>query len=153
MLVLLTHVSDSEPCVLLAPPSSKALAICLYFSIDSLPHQYFQLNIQDSSLNFDAIAAVEPSLRLFHFFIPLHCCCCSVTKLCPTLCDPLDCSPPGSSVSSVHGVFPGMSTGVVCHFLLQRIFLDERTNPCLLLWQAYSLPLSHLGSPSLHCRL
>ena len=25
-------------------------------------------------------------------------CCCSVTKLCPTLCDPMDCSIPGSSV-------------------------------------------------------
>ena len=25
-----------------------------------------------------------------------------VTKSCPTLCDPMDCSPPGSSV---HGVF------------------------------------------------
>ena len=24
--------------------------------------------------------------------------CCLVTKSCPTLCDPLDCSPPGSSV-------------------------------------------------------
>ena len=23
--------------------------------------------------------------------------CCSVTKLCLTLCDPMDCSPPGSS--------------------------------------------------------
>ena len=29
------------------------------------------------------------------------CCCCLVTKLCPILCDPLDCSPPGSSV---HGI-------------------------------------------------
>jgi len=27
--------------------------------------------------------------------------CCSVTKWCPTLCDPLDYSPPGSSV---HGI-------------------------------------------------
>jgi len=26
---------------------------------------------------------------------------CSVTQLCPTLCDPMDCSPPGSSV---HGI-------------------------------------------------
>ena len=26
------------------------------------------------------------------------CCCCLVTKSCPTLCDPLDCSRPGSSV-------------------------------------------------------
>ena len=25
-------------------------------------------------------------------------CCCSVAKLCPTLCDPMDCSTPGSSV-------------------------------------------------------
>ena len=28
-------------------------------------------------------------------------CCGLVTKLCPTLCDPMDCSPPGSSV---HGI-------------------------------------------------
>ena len=28
-------------------------------------------------------------------------CCCSVAKSCPTLCDPMDCSPPGSPV---HGI-------------------------------------------------
>ena len=28
--------------------------------------------------------------------------CCSVTKSCPTLSDPMDCSPPGSSL---HGIF------------------------------------------------
>ena len=28
-------------------------------------------------------------------------CYCSVTNSCPTLCDPMDCSPPGSSV---HGI-------------------------------------------------
>ena len=26
------------------------------------------------------------------------CCCCSVTKLCPTLCNPMDCSTPGFPV-------------------------------------------------------
>ena len=26
---------------------------------------------------------------------------CLVTQLCPTLCDPMDCSPPGSSVNGV----------------------------------------------------
>ena len=31
---------------------------------------------------------------------------------CPTLCNPIDGSPPGSSV-------PGKNTGVGCHFLLQ----------------------------------
>ena len=29
-------------------------------------------------------------------------CCCLVAKSCPTHCDPVDCSPPGSSV---HGIF------------------------------------------------
>ena len=29
------------------------------------------------------------------------CCCCSVATSCPMLCDPMDCSPPGSSV---HGI-------------------------------------------------
>ena len=33
--------------------------------------------------------------------------------------DPMDCSPPGSSI---HGIFPGKNTGVGCHFLLQGIF-------------------------------
>ena len=27
--------------------------------------------------------------------------CCLVTKLCPTLCDPMDCSQPGSSVCGI----------------------------------------------------
>ena len=29
-------------------------------------------------------------------------CVCSVAQSCPTLCDPMDCNPPGSSV---HGIF------------------------------------------------
>ena len=28
-------------------------------------------------------------------------CHCSVTKLCPTLCNPMDCSPPGSSIQGI----------------------------------------------------
>ena len=28
-------------------------------------------------------------------------CCCLVTKLCPTLCNPMDCSLPGSSVPEI----------------------------------------------------
>ena len=34
---------------------------------------------------------------------------CLVAQSCLTLCDPMDCSPPGSSV---HGDFPGKNTGV-----------------------------------------
>ena len=39
-----------------------------------------------------------------------------VTQSCLTLCDPMDCSPAGSSV---HGIFPGKNTRVGCHFPLQ----------------------------------
>ena len=48
--------------------------------------------------------------------------------------------------------FPGKTTGVGCHFLLQGIFLTHGLNPhllCLLHWQVDSLLLSHLGSLSL----
>ena len=42
--------------------------------------------------------------------------------------------------------FPGKNTGVCCHFPLQVIFLDQRSNQCLLHWQGDSLPLSHQAS-------
>ena len=44
---------------------------------------------------------------------------------------------------------PDNSTGMSCHFLLQGIFLTQRSNLhllLLLLCQVGSLPLSHLGS-------
>ena len=49
--------------------------------------------------------------------------------------------------------FPGKNTGVGCHFLLQGIFLTQGSNLSLLHllhWQAGSLPLCHLGSPSIY---
>ena len=52
--------------------------------------------------------------------------CCLVTKSCPALHDPMDCSLPGSSV---HGVFIGKNTGMGCYFLLQRIFLTQKLTP------------------------
>ena len=64
-------------------------------------------------------------------------CACPITELCLTLCDPRDCSPPGSSV---RGDFPGKNTGVGCHFLLQEIFLTQGSNLRLLHWQVGSLP-------------
>ena len=52
-----------------------------------------------------------------------------VTQSCLTLCNSVDCSPPGSSI---RGIFPGKSTGVGCHFLLQGIFPTQGSNPGLL---------------------
>ena len=37
-------------------------------------------------------------LSRFYCWTSVHCCCCSVAKPCPTLCDPMDCSTPGFPV-------------------------------------------------------
>ena len=66
---------------------------------------------------------------------------------CPTLCEPMDCSPPDSSI---HRDSPGKNTGVDCHAFLQGIFPTQGLKPrllCLLHWQAGSLPLMPPGKP------
>ena len=68
-----------------------------------------------------------------------------VTQSYPTVGDPMDCSPPGSSV---HGVSPGKNTGEgCCHELLQGIFPAQGSNLGLphCRWILYHL--SHQGSP------
>ena len=62
---------------------------------------------------------------------------CLVTQLCLTLCNPMDCSLPGSSV---HGDSPGKNTGVGCHSPLQGIFPTQGTKPQSPALQADSLP-------------
>ena len=88
------------------------------------------------------------------FRISVHLCCCNkmsqigwlmhgyfVLESCLTLCGPIDCSPPGSSV---YGDSPGKNTGVVCHALFQGIFPTQGWNQCLLHllhWEMGSLPI------------
>ena len=59
-------------------------------------------------------------------------------QLCPTLCDPIDYSLPGSVCPWDS---PGKSTGVGCHALLQGIFTIQGSNSHLLHWQVGSLQL------------
>ena len=66
-----------------------------------------------------------------------------VIQSCPTLCDPMDCSPPGSSCSRDSS---GKNTGVGCHFLLQGIFPTQGSNPGLPHWRQILYWLSHQGS-------
>ena len=49
-----------------------------------------------------------------------------VAQSCSTLCDPVDCSPPGSSWQWDS---PGKSTGVGCQFLLQGNLSDTGIKP------------------------
>ena len=65
----------------------------------------------------------------WHCLSSQHACVCAKSlQSCPTLCNSLDCSPPGSSV---HGDSPGKNTEVGCHALLQKIFLTQGSNLCL----------------------
>ena len=70
------------------------------------------------------------------------CAACLVAQSCPTLCDPMYCSSPGSSVL---GGSPGKNTGVGCHALLQGIFLTQGLNPGLTCGRRILYCLSHQG--------
>ena len=65
---------------------------------------------------------------------------CLVAQLCPTLCDPMDCSPPGDS--------PGKNTGVGCHDLLQGVFPTQGWNPgflnCRLIAEPPGKPINNM---------
>ena len=69
---------------------------------------------------------------------------CLVTQSCLTLCNPTDCSLPGSSV---HRDSPGKNTGVGCHALLQGIFPAQGRFWTLMHCRQILDPLSHQGSP------
>ena len=70
-----------------------------------------------------------------------------------TLCDPMNCSLPGSFV---HGDSPGKNAGVGCHALLQEIFallqgifLTQGLNPGVLHCRWILYHLSHQRSPGI----
>ena len=69
---------------------------------------------------------------------------CLLAQSCPTLCNPTECSTPGSSV---HGDPQGKNTGVGCHTFLWGIFPTQGLDPGLLhcRWSLYQL--SHKESP------
>ena len=57
-------------------------------------HGVFQARVLEwVAIAFSSIYIYSPMFSSFS--------CCLITKLCPTLCNPMDCSPPGSSV---HGI-------------------------------------------------
>ena len=70
------------------------------------------------------------------------------TQSCPTLCDPVDCSPPARLLCPWNS--PDKNTGVGCHLLLPGVFPTQRSNSQLLgllHWRADSLPLAPPGKP------
>ena len=59
-------------------------------------------------------ATTSPCVLKWKKGLGTSCYRCLVAQWCPTLCDPMDCSPPGSSV---HGISQARVPGVSCHFL------------------------------------
>ena len=55
----------------------------------------------------------------------IGCCCYLIVKSCLTLCDPMDCSPPGFSV---RGIFQ-VRILECCHFLLWENLPDPEMEP------------------------
>ena len=77
--------------------------------------------------------------------VALMCCVlCLVAQSCPTFCDPMGCSPPGSSI---YRDSPDKNTGVSCHTLLPGIFPIQGLNPSLPYCRWILYHLSHQGSP------
>ena len=88
------------------------------------------------------------SLKTFKFF--LHILKCSVvTQSCPTLCDPMDCSPPGSSV---HGILQArilewvaISSFRGCSRPRDRTWAFRITGRCFTLWATKEAPYIFLN--------
>ena len=70
-------------------------------------------------------------------------CRCLVTKSFPTLCYPMDCSPPGSPV---HGIFR-QEQWCALPFPSLGDLPNSGIKPTSPAWHVVSLPLSHLGCP------
>ena len=114
-----------------------------HFSCTCWPFKY--LLWENICLGHFLVSKLDYLFFVLFFTIELYCCVLYlVTQLCPTLCDPMDCSPPGSFV---HGDSPGKNTGVGCHALLQGIFPTQGLNPGLLHCGQLLYHLSHKGSP------
>ena len=71
---------------------------------------------------------------------------CSVGLLCPTLCNPMDCNPSGSSV---RGDSPGKNTVVGCHAFLQGNLPSSGSKPRSPILQVDSLLSEAPGKPLL----
>ena len=97
-------------------------------------HYFKKCSLQQLLLLFTS----DPGIA-FNWHVSL---CVSVTQSCPTLCNPMDCSPPGSSVQNS----PGRNTGEGRLSLFQQIFLIQRSNPGLLHCRQILYHLSHQGS-------
>ena len=84
------------------------LFVCLFI--------YFAVRLYDFLVYFGYQLFIR--YMVYRYFLPSHAAATAKSlQSCPTLCDPIDGSPPGSRPWDS----PGKNNGVGCHFLLQRM--------------------------------
>ena len=127
----MTHLHQNDPGKLVVnTPTTGFLESAFLKSSLVNPYTYWSLKISHSNAHFC------PNFRLsfFFFFLPAAAAAAKSLQLCPTLCDPMDCSPPGSSI---RGIFQArvLEWGAIAFsiFLPTLFFLKD-------LFASWSLP-------------
>ena len=129
--------------------ASRLRSLCIQQAASLTPH----MNLMQMCLDPMSSPATAPShlgvpwlaLAKLAPQSPLRLMCVHlVAQSCLILCDPMDCSLPGSSV---HGDYSGKNTGVGCHALLQGIFPIQGSNSGLPHCRQILYHLSPQGSP------
>ena len=112
------------------------------------------------------------SCNFFMLYFQFYSCCCSVAKLYLTICKPMDCSPPGSSVHGISQVrtlewLPRVCIQMQLTCLSTRLQKDGKSQPqktalfwyllvlsfCEFLILTHIFPLLSLGCSSMFCNL
>ena len=127
---------------------SFSLSYCLYALLWSLHNKSFHSNPELSVVGYPFFVlfqsfhiSVEIPHLLIYFMKKVK---VLVAQSCLTVCDPMDCSPLGSSV---HGILHATILEWVSHSFLQGIFPTQGLNPGLLHCRQILYCLSHQGSP------
>ena len=95
-------------------------------------------------LNIQSMYFFPTKTKNIHQNLTKFLCCdvlCLVAQSCPTLCDPMDCSPADSSVREDS---LGKSTRVTCHISFNKPVLSTLDlGDCLLLWTNFEMFIFH----------
>ena len=102
------------------------------------------LELYSKEFGFDLEMIIMMMMVVVMVVIIMAMCCvlCLVTQPCLTLCDPMGCGFPGSSV---FGDSPGKNPGMGCQALLQGIFPTQGLDPGLPHCRQTLYCLSHQG--------
>ena len=100
-----------------------------YASFFLHPARCWRLQVQGRPCTCDSTSKLQnPTCSGCNFRSKPHT-VCLVARSCPTLCNPMDCSPPGSSV---HGISQARILEWVAISFSRGIFPTQGLNPCLL---------------------